>query len=59
MKFVARYQQVLQGPVNKCSALDYINKHTESRPILAVTEITSPSFLLAFFNLQIPNHLDL
>lgn len=49
----------LEGPVNKCSALDYVNKQTESCPFLAVTEITSPSFLLAFSNLQIPNHLSL
>lgn len=38
----------LKSSVNKCSALDYVNKLIKSHPILAVTKITSPSFLLLF-----------
>lgn len=45
----------LQSLVSKSSVLDYVNKLAESCLFLAVTEITSPSFLLAFSNLQIPN----
>lgn len=45
----------LQSLVSKSSVLDYVNKLAESCPFLAVTEITSPGFLLAFSNLQIPN----
>ena len=45
----------LQSLVSKSSVLDYVNKLAESCPFLAETEITSPGFLLAFSNLQIPN----
>lgn len=50
-------RKYLQNPVNKCSALDYISKQNELHPILAVTEITSPSSLLAFFSSPNFKHL--